>query len=128
MNKYLILSLVLLSSCATIINGPTQRVPLTSFPAGAMVEVDGCYVGHTPLTVSVARNMDHIVTFSKEGYVPQTYQLTHVMSAAVAGNIIAGGLVGWGVDAVTGSQYRVIPETLVADLSAPCGLVTPCCQ
>ncbi|MFN4174655.1 MAG: PEGA domain-containing protein [Parachlamydiaceae bacterium] len=128
MNKLIISSLLILSSCATIINGPTQKVPLTSYPAGAMVEVDGCYVGHTPLTVSVNRNMDHIVTFSKEGYVPQTYQLTHVMSAAVAGNIIAGGLVGWGVDAVTGSQYRIVPETLAADLTAPYGLVTPCCQ
>ena len=31
---------------------------------------------------------------------------------AVAGNIIAGGLVGWGVDAVTGAQYNLKPESI----------------
>lgn len=128
MNKSLIALLLIMSSCATIINGPTQSIPVTSYPAGAQVDVDGCYVGHTPLVVEVSRKHDHLITFSKEGFVPQTYQLTHVMSAAVAGNIIAGGFIGWGVDAVSGSQYRLIPETLAADLY-PAGLQSQeCCS
>ncbi len=116
MKKYLILSLLTLTGCATIINGTTQPIPVTSYPAGAQVDVDGCYVGHTPLTIEVSRKHNHLVTFSKEGYVPQTYNLTPVLSAAVAGNIIAGGFIGWGVDAVSGGQYRILPESLAPSL------------
>ena len=43
-------------------------------------------------------------------YHPEYVAITHVISGAVAGNILAGGLIGWGVDAMTGAQYRLVPE------------------
>lgn len=115
-----------LTSCATIINGTTQKIPLDSYPQGANVSVDGNYMGITPTVVEVKRKHDHFVTFDKEGFCPQTIQLTHVVSGAVAGNIIAGGLIGWGVDACSGGQYRLIPEAVFMPLQpAPQGLAPP---
>lgn len=118
MYKHLIFAVIgfNLISCATIINGTRQQIPVASNPPGAYVDVDGCCVGTTPMTVDVARKQFHIVTLSKEGYHQESFQLQPVISGAVAGNIIAGGLIGWGVDAVSGAQYRLIPETLAVDL------------
>jgi len=39
-----------------------------STPDGALVTVDGTYVGHTPLSVPVRPHRPHIVSFSKAGY------------------------------------------------------------
>lgn len=105
-----------LTSCATIINGTTQKIPVDSYPQGANVSVDGNYMGNTPTVVEVKRKNDHFVTFEKDGFLPCTVQLTHVVSGAVAGNIIAGGLIGWGVDACSGGQYRLIPEAIYTQL------------
>lgn len=99
-------------SCATVINGTTQRVPVSSDPVGAYVFVDGNPVGCTPTQIELKRKYDHLITLSKEGYEDETIRVEPVLSAAVAGNIIAGGFIGWGVDAINGAQYRLIPETV----------------
>lgn len=106
-------------SCATVINGTTQKIPLTSEPMGASVVVDGQRVGYTPTQVQLKRKNSHLITFEKEGYESETVKLEPVLSAVVAGNIVAGGFIGWGVDAITGSQYRLIPET-VNVIMRPC--------
>ena len=38
--------------------------------------------------------------------------MTRNIGGAVFGNIIAGGLVGWGVDAMSGAQYNLTPVTV----------------
>lgn len=96
-------------SCATIVNGTTQKIPVSSEPAGAYVFVDGIPAGCTPTQIQVKRKYTHLVTLSKEGFDDATVRLEPVLSAAVAGNIIAGGFIGWGVDAVNGAQYRLVP-------------------
>jgi hypothetical protein len=53
-----------------------------------------------------------MVTIEKDGFQSESVAVTKSMSAAVAGNIIAGGLVGWGVDAVSGAQYNLNPSTI----------------
>jgi hypothetical protein len=40
----------------------------------------------------------------------------HVISGAVAGNLLAGGVIGWGVDAISGAQWRLEPEALSVSL------------
>lgn len=113
-----------LSSCATVINGTHQRVPISSSPTGAEVDIDGYYVGSTPTTVSITRKDSHLITLTKQGYEESVVRLNPQLSAAVAGNIIAGGFVGWGVDAVTGSQYYLAPETVDVNLQ-PAGYWCP---
>src|SRR5581483_3619838 len=89
----------LFTSCASIINGRRQNVTVASNPPGAIVS-DGKGTWTTPATISLERKSDHILTISKPGYHPQSVVLHHVISGAVAGNLIAGGFIGWGVDAV----------------------------
>jgi hypothetical protein len=100
------------TGCATIVKGTTQEIPVSSEPTGARVSVDGSAAGTTPTTVTLSRKANHMVTIEKEGYQSESVAITKSMSAAVAGNIIAGGLVGWGVDAVSGAQYNLNPTTV----------------
>ena len=64
------------------------------------------------MNVILKRKFDHIAEISKEGYQKETVNIKSVLSGAVAGNIIAGGLIGWGVDAASGAQWRLVPETI----------------
>ena len=100
------------TGCATIVKGTTQEIPVSSEPTGARVSVDGSAAGTTPTTVTLSRKANHMVTIEKEGFQSESVAITKSMSAAVAGNIIAGGLVGWGVDAVSGAQYNLNPTTV----------------
>ena len=59
--------------------------------------------------------------FSREGYQQQTVTLLHVISGAVCGNILLGGLIGWGVDACTGAQYKLVPENVHLELQKSSG-------
>ncbi|MFZ9839772.1 MAG: PEGA domain-containing protein [Opitutaceae bacterium] len=102
----------LCTGCATIVKGTTQEVPVSSEPAGARVSVDGSAAGTTPTTVTLSRKANHMVTIEKDGYQLESVAITKSMGGAVAGNIIAGGLVGWGVDAVSGAQYNLNPTTV----------------
>jgi hypothetical protein len=112
---YLFVLALFLSTCgcATIINGTTQKIPVSSEPSGANCTVVGDNTKYTtPCQVELARKSDHFLKLEKEGYDPATVEIKHVLSGAVAGNILLGGLIGWGVDAATGSQNRLIPETV----------------
>ncbi|MBW6454704.1 MAG: PEGA domain-containing protein [Trueperaceae bacterium] len=50
--------LLLLTSCATMFNGATQLVPVTSSPERAEVFVDGVSMGFTPVELTLRRNVD----------------------------------------------------------------------
>lgn len=106
-----------LSGCATIIHGSSQAVPVSSSPLGATVIVDGQSQYTTPCEIELERKRDHLLLFTKSGYHDTTFQIKHVMSGAVAGNILAGGLIGWGVDAASGAQFKLIPPTVHVTLS-----------
>ena len=103
---------LLISGCATVIHGTDQEIPVSSSPEGAAVLVDGIRQGTTPMTVKTSRKHDHIVSLLLDGYAAESVTLVHSMSGAVAGNVLAGGLIGWGVDASNGAQYNLIPESV----------------
>lgn len=111
-----ILSLVSLSGCATIIKGTTQNIPVASDPTGADVTVNAQLYGQTPIDISMKRKRDHLVTISKEGYHPKSIPIVKSTGGAVWGNIIAGGLIGWGIDASSGSQNNLTPESISVKL------------
>jgi hypothetical protein len=112
----LLIMLITQSGCATFLHGPTQQVSVTSEPEGALVSI-GSVTGLTPLTVSLPRSSTHRVEIRKDGYRPQIVLLERVMSGAVVGSVLAAGPIGWGVDAVTGAQYRLVPERVHVVLS-----------
>lgn len=59
-----------------------------------------------------------MVTLELDGYETNNTTLTPSMGGAVAGNILAGGLIGWGVDAANGSQYNLNPNAVSVRLRA----------
>jgi hypothetical protein len=103
--------------CASIVHGTTQEIPITSNPPGAKVDINGSEQRTTPCTVALKRKKDHLLTFTMDGYDSQTVSIKHTMSGAVAGNIIAGGLIGWGIDATSGGQYKLVPNTISVTLN-----------
>jgi hypothetical protein len=105
-------SLILLNGCATIIHGTTQDIGVSTDPSGAEVLVDGQERYKSPTKITMKRKDDHMVEVSLEGFQKETINIKSVVSGAVAGNILAGGLIGWGIDAASGGQYRLVPENI----------------
>lgn len=102
----------LTGGCASIVKGTTQAIPVSSDPLGADVRLDGNKVGQTPMSVDAKRKTDHLLTIEKPGYQVESVAITRNIGGAVFGNIIAGGLVGWGVDAISGAQWNLTPKTI----------------
>jgi hypothetical protein len=117
-SKYVFACVMLMcaTGCASIVKGTTQDIPMTSVPAGADVLVDGSLVGQTPLKAQLKRKNDHLVTIQKTGYQTKTVAVVKDVGGAVWGNILLGGLIGWGVDASTGAQYNLTPKTISIEL------------
>lgn len=109
-------ALVITSGCATVVKGTTQNIPISSDPAGADILIDGLFVGTTPTSIDVKRKRDHLVVIQKTDYVPESVALVKNIGGAVWGNIITGGPIGWGVDAVSGSQNNLYPSTISVKL------------
>jgi hypothetical protein len=110
------IALVLSTGCATIVKGTTAKIPVASDPTAADVLVDGNFVGQTPTTLVLKKTTNHLVTIQKIGYQPKSTPVVQTVGGAVWGNILAGGLIGWGVDASNGAQYNLIPTTIAVKL------------
>jgi PEGA domain len=112
-----------MGGCASVTRGTTENISIASTPAGAEATITGLEVPTacvTPCAIVAKRNADIAVTFQKEGYEPQTVQLTTEVPAAgvagFAGNVLLGGLVGMGVDAVTGAATDHKPNPVIVTL------------
>ena len=112
--SYSVLAIALGASggCATIVKGSTQTIPIASDPSSADIYVDGNLMGQTPASLPLKRKNDHLITIQKTGYAPKSVAVVKNVGGAVWGNILAGGLIGWGVDASTGAQYNLVPVTV----------------
>jgi hypothetical protein len=105
-----------LTGCATIVKGTTQKIPIASDPSAAEVTADGQMIGQTPIEITLERKRDHLVSVSKEGFHPKSIAITKSTGGAVWGNLLAGGLIGWGIDATSGAQYNLSPESISLQL------------
>ncbi|MFT7637545.1 MAG: hypothetical protein ACI9Y8_001322 [Candidatus Omnitrophota bacterium] len=112
----LVLISALTSGCATIVNSPNQDVPISSYPRGARVIVDGGESYITPTILKLKRKQDHSLLFKKSGYDDLVFKITRSLSGAVAGNILVGGLIGLGVDAISGAGYKLVPKEVMVTL------------
>lgn len=114
--------------CATILVGKYQEVQVLSSPPGAKATTVGQSVT-TPGTFTLRRDTNYSVSIEKDGYFPETVSLTSGLGPTAAGNVILGGLIGGGVDAMTGALYKLYPETVnvaLRPVGAPVALtVTP---
>jgi PEGA domain len=109
--------------CASITRGTTENISISSTPSGATAEVTGLDIPTacvTPCVVQAKRNADITVTINKEGYEPQIVPLSKEIpgtgAAGFAGNLLAGGLIGMGVDAATGAAQDHKPNPVIVTL------------
>ena len=110
-----------LGGCATVTRGTTSQVQIVSEPTGATVRTSMGHQCTTPCTLQMSRKDEFSVVFSKEGYEDQTIpvrtQVAGAGAAGFAGNVIAGGIIGMGVDAATGSTLEHVPNPVSAVLN-----------
>jgi hypothetical protein len=117
--------------CASVTRGTTENISVATTPAGATAEITGLEIPTacvTPCVVQAKRSADITVTVSKDGYEPQTIPLTKEIpgsgAAGFAGNLLAGGLIGMGVDAATGAAQDHKPNPVIVTLQ-PLAPVAP---
>jgi len=81
--------LIGLSSCATIILGPTQSIGISSSPSKAKIFINNEEIGNTPKTVTLNKKdfKEIWVRIELDGYYPFETVLTRRTSGWVAGNI-----------------------------------------
>lgn len=95
--------LLLTTSCASIFTGSKRSVLFESDPSGAKVFVNGFEKGVTPVQIKV--RADDRVDFRLDNYTERVV----IMDSSFNLVAILNGLsiVGWGIDALTGSLKRV---------------------
>ncbi|MGJ4907683.1 PEGA domain-containing protein [Bradyrhizobium sp. HKCCYLRH2060] len=121
-----------LGGCASVTRGTTETISVASTPSGAEATVAGLEAPMTcttPCSFVAKRNADISVTIEKPGYetqiIPLTKDIPATGAAGFAGNILAGGLIGMGVDAATGAATDHKPNPVIVTLqprmAAPAG-------
>lgn len=116
---------VAMTGCSTIANGKNQAV---NFSTGAVEGADCTVTGgrdgavhetfQTPAEVRIRRAKVAIdVECSKTGYQTATRRVESKMEGSTGGNVIAGGFVGLGVDAMTGAMFKY-PDTIMMKMKA----------
>jgi len=111
-----------LSGCATITRGTTTEFTVESTPPGAKVETsNGFSCASTPCTFNMPRKEAFDVTVSKKGFqeakASVASELSGAGAAGMAGNVIAGGLIGMGIDATSGALKDLKPNPLQITLT-----------
>ncbi|KOC87564.1 hypothetical protein [Winslowiella iniecta] len=121
-----LVSLVMLSGCATIVGDDAQAVHIDSRPQGASFVVQdetgrAVAQGRTPQTVMLEKSdgsyfgkKQFRIMLEAPGYVPQTLALKqHVSLWYSLGNIPLGGFIGWLlVDPFHGGMYYIEPQAV----------------
>ena len=113
-----------LGGCASVTRGWTEQISLASTPAGAVATVSGSenHTCTTPCAVQVNRNSDLQVSFEMPGYESEVVVLTKELATAgaagFAGNVLLGGLIGMGVDAISNAPMDHKPNPVIVTLRA----------
>lgn len=118
---------VLLTGCASVVNGQQQSVSVTTQSKDAEVQGAKCSLSNdkgtwyltSPGSVSVHRSYNELkVSCAMAGQPVGSTAAKSSTTGAVFGNILAGGVIGAGIDVATGAAYsypNLIPVTLGQD-------------
>ncbi|MGF1553536.1 MAG: hypothetical protein ACFBWO_13720 [Paracoccaceae bacterium] len=103
----------LVQGCATVTRGTSDEVVFLSDPGGAEVETS---LGHrctTPCTLTIGRKSSFQATFrhdDEERVVNVATRVSGEGAVGMAGNVLVGGLIGIGVDAISGATLEHDPN------------------
>lgn len=117
---------IALSGCATIVSGSKQSVSVSTLPvqgaACTLHNSEGTWYLTSPGSVEVHKTKHDLeITCTKDGYQPGKQVATAKFGGATFGNILAGGIIGVGVDAASGANYYY-DNPLTVPLGAPASL------
>ena len=121
--------LFVISGCATIMSGTTQKVTFDSDPSGAkvvigkkkkkdgeMTMVDSYDAGVTPLTVELSRRHSTIVQISMEGYKTKEVELKRKINNWVLGDVALTSPLSTSIDTSTGACNEYKPGQYMVTL------------
>jgi len=102
---------LLLTACASIIEGNSQTLTFNSNPLGASCALtrNGVAIGNvtTPGGIVVEKTKHDIsAVCSKDGYDDSTIMLKSGIAPATFGNIVLGGGIGWAIDSASGADNK----------------------
>jgi hypothetical protein len=108
---------VLISGCATVTRGSNEDLQIITTPTGAQVETsNGFSCASTPCAIKMPRRSELVVTISKPGcktiQVNVSNETQNGGGAALAGNVLVGGVIGIGVDAATSASQNLVPNPI----------------
>ena len=116
-----------------------QDVPVTTNPLGAKIYANGQLVGTTPMSVSLERNRNHILTLVKDNYrqedvvIQRSYQKEKVYLNAIASGVnsglffkdprmgIGGSMSSMSSQEETGAAYVLVPPAVKINLTPAAG-------
>ena len=108
--------------CATIINGTSQAVSVSSEPMRANVVINRSpgrspvFEGTTPVACRLSRGSAYDVVVTMPGYREETVHINKAFSAVFLGNCLLGGVPGMIVDLITGAYNNLEPSTIQVSL------------
>ncbi|MFM9943374.1 MAG: hypothetical protein ACKVP7_28245 [Hyphomicrobiaceae bacterium] len=111
--------------CATITKGTTQVVSVdTPGAPGAKCLLASSSIGQvnvvTPATVNLQKGSENVVVrCSKECFNDGTGIIGSNTEAMAAGNLIAGGIIGLGIDAASGAMNKYNEQDQIAMVPVP---------
>ena len=95
--------IMMFTSCASVFTGSKRKVMFESDPPGAKVYVNGIQKGRTPVQLRV--KADDRIDFRLEDYTERVIVMDSKFNLV---SILNGfSIIGWGIDAITGSLKRV---------------------
>lgn len=115
----LLAPMMLMTGCATILNGTHESVLVTTPPvSNAKCKLQNnngvWYVDRTPGSVTVQRSYKHLdVSCSKAGYKTSSVHVKSVPNPMILGNAVFGGVVGAGVDLADGAATHYTSKIVV---------------
>ena len=109
------------AGCATITQGTTDALLIETTPEDAQVQVSsGQSCVSTPCAIELPKKEAVTVKISKDGCTSREVNVLSTAStsggAALAGNILVGGIIGLGVDAASGASRELTPNPVQVTL------------
>jgi hypothetical protein len=106
---------VAVSGCASIVEGTTQSIAVTSSPQDdakcVLTNSEGIWYVTTPGNAQVHKTKNNLdVVCTKAGFRDGRRTIESSFNSVTVGNLVAGGIVGIGIDAATGANFNYPTE------------------
>jgi hypothetical protein len=104
--------LLVATGCSTIIEGRNQTITVNTNPPDAHCTLNRngspiAEISETPGSVLIEKTKyDITIVCKKSGYEEANYFNKSGVAGATIGNVLAGGLIGWGIDSATGADNK----------------------